>query len=148
MTDFVLDASITLSWFFSDEMTTATNELLERLDNETAYVPSIWALEIGNILVGAERKKRITYAGISQFLEQLSKLNIHIEHDTTFRGFHEVLSLAHSEGLTTYDASYLEIALRRGLPLASKDQQLCNVAKRLGVNVINPSFFSTFDFWL
>lgn len=134
---FVLDASITLSWIFSDESTDVTNHLLERLNNETAYVPSIWPLEVGNVLVGAERRKRITYAGITQFLELLAKLNIHIDNDTAAKGLKETFSLAHSEGLTTYDASYLELAMRHGFELASKDEQLCKVAKRLGVKVIN-----------
>lgn len=135
---FVLDASITLSWCFSDEVTPVTNELLEKLTTETAYVPSIWALEVGNILVGAERRKRITYAGIVQFLELLGKLNIQEDGETSEKGFHEILSLAHTEDLTTYDAAYLELALRKGLALASKDAKLYTVADRLGVKIIKP----------
>lgn len=134
----VLDASITLSWCFADEFTPTTNELLEGLVKDRAYGPSIWFLEVGNILMGAERRKRITYARIAQFLEQLIKLNIQVDNETAKKGFYEILSLTHSEGLTTYDAAYLDLALRKGLPLATKDVQLHKVADRLGVKVIKP----------
>lgn len=133
---FVLDASIALSWCFSDERTSLTDQLLERLVNEMAWVPSIWSLEITNILVGAERRKRIHYAELVQFLELLNGLSIEIDEETSFKAFHEILFLAHSEKLTTYDAAYLELAMRKGLPLASKDNDLNRVAKRLGVQVI------------
>jgi predicted nucleic acid-binding protein len=133
---FVLDASITLSWCFSDEATPLTNELLEKLQIETAFVPTIWPLEVGNVLIAAARRKKISYADTVQFLEQLGKLNIQIDSETASKGFHEILSLAYSEGLTTYDASYLELALRKGLGIASKDLQLCQAARKLGVKVI------------
>lgn len=133
---FILDASITLSWCLSDEQTPATNALLERLETEEAIVPALWSLEIGNILVSAQRKQRITYAKIIEFLSLLEPLNIRVDEETAARGFHEILSLSYSESLTTYDAAYLELAMRHGLPLATKDMQLSAVAKRLGVEVI------------
>jgi predicted nucleic acid-binding protein len=134
--NFVLDASIALSWCFEDENTPATDKLLIRLENETAFVPTIWTLEIGNILVVAERKKRITYADILKFIGLLDKLNIQVDNEAAFRGFHDILPLAHIEKLTTYDAAYLELAMRKGLSLASKDLQLRKVASKLGVDVI------------
>ena len=91
---------------------------------------------MGNILIIAERRKRISYAEIVQFLELLSALRIEVDADTPSKAFHEVLSLAYSEKLTTYDATYVELAMRHGLPLASKDLELCKAAKRLGVHVI------------
>jgi predicted nucleic acid-binding protein len=133
---FVLDASIALSWCFSDESTVSTSALLDRLEKEIAFVPGIWPLEIGNILISAERRHRIRYADITQCLELFGKLNIEIDNQTSVKAFHEILSLAHSEKLTTYDAAYLELAMRRGLPLASKDLQLCKVADRLGVLIV------------
>lgn len=133
---FVLDASIALSWCFTDESSPLTQSLLKKLENETAWVPSIWPLEIGNILISAERRKRIIYADMIQFLELLGHLPIKIDDDTSSKAFHEILLLAHSEKITTYDASYLELALRRGLPLASKDNALCKAAKYLGVEVL------------
>ena len=134
--NFVLDASIALAWCFSDESTHLTRKLLVQLENEIALVPTIWSLEVGNILIIAERRKRISYAEMVQFLELLSALRIEVDMDTPAKAFHAVLSLAYSEKLTTYDAAYVELSMRHGLPLASKDLELCNAAKRLGVHVI------------
>lgn len=132
---FVLDASIALSWCFVDEATPMTSSLLTKLESEKAYVPQIWTLEMGNILVSAERKKRITFAKISEFLSLLEDLDVQVDYETSSRGFREILALAHSEKLTTYDASYLELAMRLGLPLATKDLELKESAERLGVYV-------------
>lgn len=134
--NFVLDASITLSWCFSDEATDETINLLERLEFESAIVPDLWPLEVGNILIAAEKRKRINYADIKEFLVLLENLNIEIDSETGTRGFHDILSLAHSEKLTTYDAAYLELAMRYGLPLATKDNALIQAAKRVGVKVL------------
>lgn len=134
---FVLDASVTLSWCFSDETTSGTLSLLEKLEIESAFVPELWTLEVGNILINAERRKRISYAKISEFITLLQNLNIKTDYETSIRGFREILSLAHAEKLTTYDAAYLELAMRMGLPLATKDTDLAKIAKRMGVKVID-----------
>lgn len=136
MKDFVLDASVALSWCFEDEATETTKKLLESLEKQTAYVPELWLLEVGNILVLAERRKRITYARISEYLTLIQALNIQIDTETRNRGFHEIFSLAYAEKLTTYDAAYLDLAMRQGLPLATKDEALHHAAKRLGVEII------------
>lgn len=133
---FILDASVTLAWCFGDEATEATSSLLTRLRSEKAYVPQIWSLEIGNILVTAERKKRITFADVTEFVALLTHLNIQVDHETSSRGLREIITLAHSEKLTTYDAAYLELAMRHGLPLATQDLHLKQAAKRLGVIVL------------
>jgi predicted nucleic acid-binding protein len=130
---FVLDASISLAWCFSDEASQFSSDLLIRLESEKAFVPVLWTLEMGNILIVAERKKRISFAKIAEFLTLLEDLDIQIDHETSSRGFREILSLAHSEKLTTYDASYLELAMRMGVPLATKDSKLREAAERLGV---------------
>ena len=134
--NFALDASIALAWCFSDESTPATIALLDKLQKATAFVPGIWTLELGNALIVAERKKRITYGEITEFLSLLKNLNIKVDDQTDTKAFHEILSLAYAEGLTTYDASYLELAMRLGIPLATKDSQLSKVAKRLGVSIL------------
>lgn len=133
---FILDASITVAWCFSDEATPNTMRLLESLTTESAFVPELWALEIGNILIHAERRKCITYAKINEFISLLQNLNIKTDYETSLRGLREILSLAHSEKLTTYDAAYLELAMRLGLPLATKDTELAKAAERLGVLLI------------
>ncbi|MFI5206302.1 MAG: type II toxin-antitoxin system VapC family toxin, partial [Candidatus Paceibacterales bacterium] len=110
--------------------------LLDQLQTGSAFVPTIWSLELGNILIGAERKKRISYADITQFLELLSTLSIRTDEETSNRAFHEILLLAHSEKLTTYDAAYLELAMRLGLPLATKNIALQKAADKLGVKLL------------
>ncbi len=133
---FVLDASIALSWCFADETTPRTTVLLERLEQETARVPAIWPLEISNILLSAQRRKRISYAEMIQFLDMFKSINIQIDLETMDKSFNEIVSLAYRERLTTYDAAYLELALRSSLPLATKDKQLQDAAQRLGVQLI------------
>lgn len=132
---FVLDASITLAWCFQDEATPVTIALLEKLSTEEAFVPALWSLEIGNILLMTQRKKRISPANAAEFINLLEALNIQIDYHMATRRFYEILSLATAQNLTTYDAAYLELAMRLGLPLATKDIQLQNAANRLGVIV-------------
>jgi predicted nucleic acid-binding protein len=136
LTAFVLDASIPLAWCFGDEATPTTAALLDRLEDETAVVPAIWPLELGNILAGAERRGRLTPTRVSEFLALIGGLDIEIDDETAARALRETLTLARTENLTTYDASYLELAIRRGLPLATKDNQLSRIAARLGVTVM------------
>jgi len=136
MTGFVLDASVTLTWCFDDEEALASTALLEKSEKEPVFVPQIWTIEVGNILVNAEKNKRISYAQMMEFLSILGNLNIRIDDKTSQYGFHEILSLAHSEKLTTYDATYLELAMRLGLPLATLDKQLKKAAINVGVQII------------
>lgn len=136
---FVLDASVALAWCFSDESTPETVSLLERLETGSAHVPQLWSLEVGNILIAAERRQRISYANIAEFLALLESLDIQVDEDTALRGFHEILSLAYSTKLTTYDSAYLELAMRLGLPLATKDVQLQKAAKQMGVKLVKIS---------
>lgn len=133
---FVLDASIALSWCFADEASEHTWSLLERLEKETAYAPSLWALEVSNVLILAERRERISYEDVIFSLELISNLSIHVDEETAYRAFHETSQLAYQEKLTGYDASYLELALRLGIPLATKDKALAKAAKKLGVSLL------------
>jgi len=134
---FVLDASIAVSWAFPDEEWGSSMKLLDKLETEFAYVPSLWSLEVGNAVLMAERKKRITYADVREFFSILQNLNIKVDEQTDLCAFHEIFTLAKTQGLTTYDAAYLELAMRMGLSLATRDQLLANAAKKLGVEVIN-----------
>ena len=136
MTDLVLDASVALAWCFKNEATAAADTVLERLATETASVPAIWHLEIANVLVMSERRRRITPANSTEFIALLEALVIVVDEETPSRAFGRVLDLAREERLTAYDAAYLELAMRLGLPLASKDGDLCDAAERLGVSVL------------
>lgn len=133
---FIIDASVALSWCFADEATPTNTALLRKLKTDVAYVPALWSLEIGNVLLSAIKRKRLTLAEATEFLSLLTQLNIEIDADVTQRAMHEIFSLASSEGLTTYDATYLDLAMRRALPLATRDQELIAAAKRVGVNIL------------
>ncbi|HVC56416.1 MAG TPA: type II toxin-antitoxin system VapC family toxin [Stellaceae bacterium] len=136
MTDLVLDASLALTWCFEDEATPGTRRVLERLAAEAASVPSIWHLEVANVLAIAERRRRITPAESAEFIGRLESLAILVDEQTSARAFARTLDLAREEHLTAYDAAYLELAMRLGVPLATKDDALRNAAKRLGVAVL------------
>ena len=136
MTDLVLDASVALSWCFKNEATATADRVLERLATEAASVPAIWHLEIANVLALSERRGRITPANTSEFIALLETLGVVIDAETPSRALGRVLDLARAERLTAYDAAYLELAMRLGIPLASKDADLCDAAERLGVNVL------------
>jgi predicted nucleic acid-binding protein len=131
----VLDASIALSWCFKNEATAIGDRVLERLVAETASVPAIWHLEIANVLALSERRGRITRANSSEFVALLETLDIAIDEETPPRALGQLLDLARAERLTAYNAAYLELAMRLGIPLASKDADLCDAAERLGVRV-------------
>ena len=136
MTSLVLDASVALSWCFMNEATQAADRVLERLANESASVPVIWHLEVANVLALSERRRRITPAGSAEFIAMLETLTIVVDDETPSRAFGRVLDLAREERLTAHDAAYLELAMRLGIPLASKDADLCDAAERVGVNVL------------
>jgi len=136
VTSFVLDASVTVAWCFDDESTPAAWALLDRMRAAPAYVPVLWALEIGNILVGAERRRRITQARAVEFLGILGDLDIHVDPDLPGRAFRDILPIARESRITTYDASYLELAMRLGLPLATKDTALARAATALRIKTL------------
>ncbi len=136
MTDFVLDASVALAWCFEDENTPSARQILARLRAEAASVPATWPIEVANVLALAERRRRITPADSAEFIAKLEDVAILVDGETSSRAFGRVLDLAREERLTAYDAAYLELAMRLGVPLASKDANLCNAAQRLGVSVL------------
>lgn len=136
MTAFVLDCSVAVTWCFEDEATPESDALLDRLADETAAVPAIWPLEIGNVLAMAERRGRIDTTKIAEFLALVEDISIVIDDETPQRALREVLALARTEGLTTYDAAYLDLAMRIGVPLATKDVPLSRAAERLGTPLL------------
>lgn len=136
MTAFVIDCSVAVTWCFEDEATPESDALLDRLGEEVAAAPAIWPLELGNVLAMAERRGRITSAAIAEFLALVGDLTILIDEETPQRALREVLALARAEALTTYDAAYLELAMRLGVPLATKDSELRRVATKLGAELL------------
>jgi predicted nucleic acid-binding protein len=132
----VLDASVALAWCFEDEASAETDAVAERIREDGAFVPSLWHLELGNVLLQAEKRGRITPAEATARLELIGALPIATDHETANRAWREVLGLARAHKLTTYDAAYLELAVRRGLPLASRDAELVAAARTLGVELL------------
>ncbi len=129
----VLDVSLSCAWCFADEASPAAWAVLERLQAAVAHVPALWVWETGNVLVQAERRGRISPAAIRTFLGLLESLPISIDQPTTTSAWHDTLALARNHRLTSYDAAYLELAMRRSLPLASRDLALQAAAQSEGV---------------
>jgi predicted nucleic acid-binding protein len=128
--DFVVDTSVVMSWCFQDETSPLADFVLDSLIKVTAFVPSVWPLEIGNVLLVAERRRRLNEAGTARFLSLLSDLPIVVEQEPPERMFKEILSLAREHKLSSYDASYLDLAMRKGLALATLDADLAAAARR------------------
>ena len=135
MTGFVLDCSVAMAWCFADETNSYTEAVLQDLADTGAVVPSIWPLEMVNVLLVAERRKRISKAQSRRFVELLQSLPIAVDDVSASRIWDGVLSLAREQQLSAYDAAYLELAMREGLPLATADNALKRAAKRCGVVV-------------
>ena len=136
MSGFVIDASVALAWCFDDEATEATRTLLDRFEDERAEVPSLWHLELANALAMSERKGRITPARASEFIALTDGLPIVIDERTPNFALSSVLELSRRQQLSAYDASYLELAMRRGVPLATKDDDLARAANHMGVTLL------------
>ena len=132
---FVLDASVALMWCFETDASGYANAVLDSLASATAAAPAIWPLEIGNALIVAERRGLSETADSTRFLSLLRKLPITLEQETPRRMFGEILTLARDQQLSTYDASYLDLAMRSGLPIATRDRALRQAARRCGVGI-------------
>ncbi len=135
---FVLDNSVTMRWFFGDgkpnEINYALN-VLETMKNAAAIVPSIWGLEVSNVIAKAEYKGLVTEARSAVFLKMLKELDIEADFQTHLRSLDDILNLARRYGLSSYDASYLELALRENVPLAALDEDLIKSAKKAGIKI-------------
>lgn len=132
----VLDASVTLAWCFSDQRSKVSELVQSRLAIETAVVPTLWHLEVANVLVLAERRKRIVPSAADRFLSLLGAFNIETDHSGAARAFGRTLDLCRKHSLTAYDAAYLELAERRQLPIATLDVDMRRAAKAAGVGVV------------
>ena len=134
---FVVDCSVTMAWAFEDQSTEQTDAVLERLIAEEAVVPDIWALEVANVLLAAERRKRLTRAKTTRFIELLGGLPIAFDDDGQMHVFASVLPLARDARLSSYDAAYLELAMRLDVPLATTDASLRRAAREAGVTLLS-----------
>ena len=137
MTGCVIDASSVLAWCFEDEGGPAADALLDKVAADGAAVPGLWSLEVAHGLVTGERRGRITPAESATFVAMLEELPIAADQASGARALHETLSLAREHRLSAYDAAYLELAMRQGLPLATGDRALAAAATRAGVVLLN-----------
>ncbi len=129
----VVDASVTAAWCFDDEQTKYARQLLRRSKDIVFYTPAIWPLEMTNVLLVNERRKRITAADTVRFVTLLNELAIQVDRPPAMQAFNATLLLARAHGLSAYDAAYLELALREGVPLATLDGRLRTAATAAGV---------------
>jgi predicted nucleic acid-binding protein len=131
---FVLDASVTLAWCFEDEASQGTDAVLESLAEDVAVTPALWELEVVNVLLLAERRGRITESQTARFVALLTQLPIHV--DSAAADIGAVLAAGRHHGLTAYDAAYLVLAEREGIPLATLDAKLRTAAQAAGVSTL------------
>ena len=133
--EFVLDGSVTMAWYFKDEANDYANAVRDGLGESRAVVPSLWPLEVANTILVGERRKRSNQAQAATWTGLLSALPISVDEETSSRAFSDILNLGRSQNLSAYDAAYLELAMRRGLPLATLDAKLKAAAGAVGVPI-------------
>ena len=132
----VLDASVTMAWFFPDEATGFTEALLESLGTRQVWVPALWVAECANVLQSAARRGRLLPGRRVEIAHELEELPVIIDAETPAVVPLDQLASAHS--LSAYDATYLELAQRRKLPLATLDRSLQLAARAAGVALVDP----------
>lgn len=132
--DFILDCSVTMAWCFEDEVTEYTETVFMSLNKAKAFVPTIWSLEVANVILFAERKKRLNRAKATAFIESIRALPI-IHDDNSQIAMSTTLEIARETHLTIYDASYLELALRLRLPLVTLDKDLRKAAQKNNIKL-------------
>ncbi len=125
-----------MAWCFLDEATPATVDLLKRAGNASIVVPAWWYIELTNVLVIAERNRRIDAAKVAQFIALIENLRVDVDTEAPQRSFSHLLPLCRTYHLTSYDAMYLDLAVRRHLPLATLDEPLRKAAKKAGVKLL------------
>ena len=128
---FVVDASVSAAWFLPDEANPQTEAALQATATQEVWVPALWLLEIGNLLLSAQRRKRITADKRRELAIAASSLHVKVDREPVAIGTIDEIAARH--GLTAYDAAYLELALRRGIPLATQDDALIAAMAKAGV---------------
>ena len=136
MTEIVVDASFAAAWCFADEATRETQLVFESVQLHGMVVPSLWYLEMANLLRTAERRERISMEDSDKQLSLLSMLIVKTDATTPAIAWNAILVIARKHRLTIYDATYLELASRLKLPLASRDKLLISAAQQHGVEII------------
>jgi len=131
---FVLDASATVAWSFAEELDARAQALLELVLDARVVVPPLWFYEVANALLVAERRGRLVPGEAEKFLDMLATLSV--DSDDRPQDMKPIVALSRRFGLTAYDAAYLELALRLGLPLATRDARLAKAAQQAGIDLL------------
>ena len=129
----VVDASVSAAWFLADEADEFTDAILQATVRGDVWVPALWMLEIGNLLLVAQRRRRIDDEGRRELVACAAGLRLRVDREPV--AMTDLDALAHRYGLSAYDAAYLELALRRELPLATRDAALMRAAQASGVRL-------------
>jgi predicted nucleic acid-binding protein len=132
----VLDSSIALAWIYGDETTDAIRTVFQAVADSGALVPALWRLEVGNSLTVAMRRGRIDAEFRRAALDDLEVLDLTIDGHADAHAWHGTMALADRFRLTLYDAAYLELAQRTGLPLATLDRELHAAARAMGFRLL------------
>ena len=135
---FVLDASVALCWCFKDEGSRYAEAVFPALRSNHAVVPAIWPAEFANGLTVAERRKRITQATVAELLDAFGALPIQVRSAAGIDRLPHLVAVARQHTLSVYDATYLDLAAREQLPLATIDKQLRRAARKMGVGLFEP----------
>ena len=141
MTDFVLDNSVSMRWLLASEKASDqkySENVLESMRDVDALTPNLWHLEAISVLTGAEKRGEVSLGEIERFISQLENLPVHVDPLTAHQAFSRTLALSRAYNINSYDASYLELAMREGLPLASLDKKLVKAAKKADVEIYKP----------
>jgi len=132
---FAIDNSVIMTWCFIDEANQYTDAVLDSLSEANAIVPAGWPLEVVNVLLAAERRKRLRESDSVRFLSLLSQLPIQVEQAWPARSMKDLLALGRANHLSSYDASYLDFAMKQGLPIATLDQKLSEATQRIDIPI-------------
>jgi predicted nucleic acid-binding protein len=131
---FVVDNSVVVAWFFPSQATDYTDSVLDQLKTDIAHVPALWVLEFSNVLRKAVMGRKLAMESALEIISEAEKLPLTVDYTATSTTANLELALRH--GLSSYDAAYLDLAIRLGLPIAAKDGALNDAARRAGVGVV------------
>ncbi len=136
--DFVLDCSVTMAWCFEDETSAYTDAVLDSLSSKSAIVPVIWPLEVTNVLLMAVKHKRISKIKAAGFFDRINDLPIKLANNKPLSAMMSIFELGHERKMTSYDASYLDLAIAHNLPIATMDSHLLRSAKLVQLSRFEP----------
>ncbi len=137
MSRFVLDASVVLTWCFPDEKAALAHRVaLMFKQGDSAIAPSFWPHEVLNALLVGEKRKRISAALVRSFLGDLATLPVELKHFPSEAVFGRIQALSRQQGLTPYDAAYLNLAQFSGIPLATLDEDLIRACRKVSVALV------------